>query len=340
MKEVKIDYSKIVDKIKPMNGVNNGPAGSRTRKTGNFESYEALKIPYARLHDASFYFGNYGGEFTVDVHRVFPDFSADENDENSYIFAPTDSYLQDIEAVGTEVFYRLGASIEHGYKKGTYPPKDFEKWARICERIIRHYNEGWANGFYMNIKYWEIWNEPDCHNHDGSAPCWQGSEELFWDFYEVAAKYLKGKFPSLKIGGPAFTGAWCSWADRFLEEMGKRKVPMDFYSFHCYAKTPEVFVEMVDYAVERINKFGYENAELILNEWNYVRGWTGDLFKYSIKSIKSLKGSAFASAVMLSCQKTPLSALMYYDARPCGFNGIFSTDGLEPLKTYYIFKNF
>ena len=31
---------------------------------------------------------------------------------------------------------------------------------------------------------------------------------------------------------------------------------------------------------------------------------------------------------------------MYYDARPCGMNGIFATETLKPLKGYYTFKNF
>ena len=141
MREIKVDFTRSVGSIKPMNAVNNGPAGSRARMTGNFPYYERLGIPYARLHDSSFYFGNYGGEFAVDVHRVFPDFDKDENDPASYLFAPTDSYLEDIVSVNTEIYYRLGASIEHGYKKGTYPPADFAKWARICEHIIRHYTE-------------------------------------------------------------------------------------------------------------------------------------------------------------------------------------------------------
>ena len=48
-----------------------------------------------------------------------------------------------IEAAGTKVFYRLSHRIEHEVKKyGTLPPKDFKKWAVICEHIIRHYTEG------------------------------------------------------------------------------------------------------------------------------------------------------------------------------------------------------
>ena len=71
MQTIKIDLSQNGGGIKPMNAVNNGPAGSKVRGVkGNFDIYAAAHIPYARNHDASFYSG-YGGEHTVDVHRIF-----------------------------------------------------------------------------------------------------------------------------------------------------------------------------------------------------------------------------------------------------------------------------
>ncbi|MBO4251753.1 MAG: hypothetical protein J5911_03715, partial [Clostridia bacterium] len=85
MNEIKIDFNEKSGKIKPMNAVNNGPSGSLVRKTGNAVEYEELHIPYARLHDSAFYSG-YGGEWTVDVHRIFRNFDADVNDACSYDF--------------------------------------------------------------------------------------------------------------------------------------------------------------------------------------------------------------------------------------------------------------
>ena len=55
--------------------------------------------------------------------------------------------------------YRLGESIEHTRtKRFVHPPGDMEHWAEICLGTIRHYTEGWANGFDFQIPYWEIWN--------------------------------------------------------------------------------------------------------------------------------------------------------------------------------------
>lgn len=338
MQTINIDLNNHGGPIKPMNAVNNGPSGSKVRRIkGNFNDYAAANIPFARNHDASFYSG-YGGEHTVDVHRIFKNFDADENNPASYVFEPTDDYISDTISAGTKVFYRLGASIEHGYKEGTYPPKNFEKWARICEHIILHYTEGWADGFKYDIEYWEIWNEPDCRNADGSNPCWQGTEDEFIEFYEVAAKYLKERFPHLKIGGPAFCGPWSKPGDfksRFLKAVKERNIPFDFYSFHCYAKEPLGVYETAVEASRQLEIHGLSGIPTILNEFNYVRGWFGDEYEYSMKSIKGLKGGSFLLGSMLACQESPLDMLMYYEARPCSWSGLWNTDGLTPLKAYY-----
>ncbi|MBQ2668665.1 MAG: hypothetical protein IJF56_08585, partial [Clostridia bacterium] len=162
MSKVHVNFGKTIGKIKVMHAVNNGPfVAGKDQTRGNQDDWQAARIPYARNHDASFFSG-YGGEHTVDVHAIFPNFDADVNDPVSYDFPCTDLYLKQTIQYGTEPFYRLGSKIEHGVKKyGTVKPKDFQKWAEICEHIIRHYTEGWADGFHHTITYWEIWNEPD-----------------------------------------------------------------------------------------------------------------------------------------------------------------------------------
>ena len=90
-----------------------------------------------------------------------------------------------------------------------------------------------------------------------------------------------------------------------------------------------------------LDKYGYIDTESILNEWNYVKGWLGDDWVYSLKAEKGMKGAAFIASVMCEGQKAPLDMLMYYDARPCGMNGMFRTDLVcEVLKGYYPFKAF
>ena len=341
MDRIELDFKNTAGKIKYMNAVNNGPVGKGVRDSyTNFHTYKDAHISYARNHDASFY-TPYGGEHTVDVHRIFRNFDADENDPASYIFEPTDKYLLNICEVGTKVYYRLGASIEHGYKFGTYPPKDFAKWARICEHIIMHYNEGWANGYNLDIEYWEIWNEPDGINPDGISATWQGTPEQFVDLYSVTAKHLKERFPYIKIGGPAFTSSYChDYIVKFLSSLRDNNTPLDFFSFHLYSHRVEEFSEATNHAKKYLDEYGFANTELHLNEWNYVRGWLGEEWNYSLRTEKNLKGSSFIAGVMADCQDSPLDMLMYYDARPCGMNGMFENETFRPLKGYYPFVMF
>ena len=341
MNNVYIDFEKSIGKMKAMHSVNNGPVEDDCRGTSDIKNFRNVKFPYVRNHDASFC-PDYGGEHSVDVHAIFKNFDADENDPKSYSFTETDMYMKAISEGGGECFYRLGSKIEHRTRFGTYPPKDFAKWARICEHIIRHYNEGWAEGFEYGIKYWEIWNEPDCTDPSGYNPCWAGTYEEFCDFFVVAYKYLKSCFPHLKIGGPALTSTWRDeYNIPFFEALKANSIVPDFYSFHGYSKFPHDFYEQGEKAYKLLEKYGFVGkTELILNEWNYIHGWVGEDFVYSIKTIKGLKGSAFSMATLCEGQASKLDHMMYYDARPCRFNGLFSTDLREPLKTYYAFKMF
>ena len=343
MQIISMDLSKRGGKIKPVNAVNNGPTPKPVRTTdSNFDAYAALEIPYARNHDASFC-GAYGGEHTVDVHRIFKNFDADENDPASYIFEPTDEYVKLTHEAGTQTFYRLGAAIEHRYKYGVRPPKDFKKWARICEHIIAHYTEGWADGFHYDIEYWEIWNEPDCHHKQGDSPTWTGTMDQFCEFFETALYHLKERFPHLKIGGPAF----CSLTDgrefieHFFEYLNRNgnKAPLDFFSWHLYGNEPTEFERKIRVAKEILDKYGYGDIENHLNEWNYIKGWRNEEWKYSINAEQSLKGASFVAGAMCVSQALPLDMLMYYDARPCVMNGIFD-DNFAPRKTYYIYEMF
>lgn len=340
MNIVKFNTQKLFGGFKPMNAVNNGPVHKRhvtDQKRTNLHLYKDAKIPYARNHDAAFD-KDYGSEHSTDITAVFPDFSKDPYSPESYDFACTDEYIRIINLAGTKTFYRLGQKIEHYVKKyGTIPPTDFNKWAVVCEHIIRHYTEGWADGFDAGIEYWEIWNEPDLD--DDNSPnkrTWGGTKAQFFDLFEITAKHLKKCFPNLKIGGPAL--AWNeTWADEFLCEMQKRNTPIDFFSWHIYCTRPEHMTQKAERIKAMLVKYGYQNAESILNEWNYVRGWEDD-FIYSIRQIIGNKGAAFTMACMTESQKSSVDMLMYYDARPCVFNGLFDFYSLEPLKGYYPFK--
>jgi len=173
--------------LKKLHGVNNGPFsfGSLVDVTEHFRNAE---FPLVRLHDV-----NWPHAWEVDIHTIFPDFGRDPEDPASYDFERTDTYIASILETGAKIVYRLGESIEHTKKKYyVHPPADYEKWAKVCVGIIRHYNEGWANGYHYGIQYWEIWNEPD--NPDNQV-MWTGTPEQYYDLYRVASLAIKRHDP-------------------------------------------------------------------------------------------------------------------------------------------------
>ena len=327
---VSVDFSHPVGKIKPMHGGNFGPRQGGAKLTYDFsKEFEAIGVPFARLHDVEY---PYGQNQFVDVHCIFPNFEADETLPESYHFASTDEYLSAIVATGCQVFYRLGESIDH-FPQPLYvhPPKDFQKWARICEHIIRHYNEGWAEGFHFGIRYWEIWNEPD------NRKMWTGTREQFFELYRVTANHLKACFgDTIRVGGYAATGFymlnrtanmrdWFYTLVPYMEDFlryitaPETRAPIDFFSWHCYADTPEEVALHAGFARELLKKYGLGEIESILDEFNLY---------YCFSEFSPLHKGCFAdlAASMILAQKSSLDVLMHYDfgARPNTYNNIFT----------------
>ncbi len=319
------DLSQSTAPIRPLHGVNSGPM----TKVFTYDArplFREIGIPYARLHDVEYPYGS--GEF-VDIPCIFRNFDADETDPANYNFDLTDEYLARCVEVGTEPFFRLGVSIEHApVKRHIYPPKDFAKWARICEHIIRHYTEGWAGGFTWKIDYWEIWNEADGHGN-----MWLGTPEQYYAFYTVAARHLKACFPHLKIGGGAFCRGVNEFTINFMKylaaENGKteERVPLDFYSWHRYFAEIDKMTDEATATDAMLAEYGYADAESILNEWNYMLSWSKEGQAESYRRMKNHIGAAHHAAVLCAMQQETNIALgCYFEADVVKeFCGIFET---------------
>ena len=165
---VSIDFSKKTGKAKPINCLNNGPKFGIELEYDFTEQYKEMAPGYVRVSSPE---APYASVRYLDIHCIFPDMNLDERFEASYNFGPTDRYLASIKECGAEIFLRLGESSEpYEVKRYTRPPSDKAKLARICERIIAHYNKGWANGFKYNIKYVEIMCDTDTPEGWHAAP--------------------------------------------------------------------------------------------------------------------------------------------------------------------------
>ncbi len=350
MPTLTIDYTAPLRKIKPMHGLNNAPM-----HWANFKLFHYLGeagIPVSRLHDTG---GAFGGGIYVDIDNLFPNSDADPADPASYDFLFNDALLCALSEAGAKPYYRLGCTIENycttiGPRR-IFPPKNPEKWAMICEHIIRHYNEGWANGHHLGIEYWEIWNEPDNEPDMTVNPMWRGTKEEFYHLYEVAANHLKACFPHLKIGGYAScgfydilntqaekqanvstrTGYFIEFFEGFLDHITSdaHRAPLDFFSWHSYSG-PAENVRYAAYAREMLDRYGFTETESILNEWNpgtHRRGTLAD--------------ASHIGAMFVAMQNSPVDLLCYYDGQlESSYGGLWNPLTYRPFKAYHTFRAF
>ena len=312
-KEIRIDFEKKCGRIKPLNCINGGPRSGGYNLPFDFtDEFCEMGVPMVRTAGSA---GEYGLNQYINVHCIFPDPDADETLEESYNFLPTDLYLASIRNTGAEVFYRLGEGREP-YSRKLYAraPKDPEKWARICEHIIMHYNEGWANGFKLNVKLWEIWSAPD------SGECWADGEREYFELYRITANHLRERFPRIKIGAYGARGFYSLNRLDATEEMKKyvpfmqrffayitaesTAAPLDFFTWACYTSNPEELAMHAKYARNYLDGAGLRRTKSIICEYNTVdRGGTPPALRDSLPS------ELLASLIM--AQKSSVDMLMY-----------------------------
>lgn len=343
--EFRIDCSQRIGRIRPLHGVNNGPI-NQGETIDLSEYYRQSGFPLVRLHDSE-----WPDPDIVDIHAVFPDLSADPEKPESYDFSRTDDYISAIVNTGTGIVYRLGESIEHTRKKyRVNPPADMDQWAKVCVGIIRHYNEGWAGGFRHNIRYWEIWNEPE-----NRPAMWTGTDEQYFRMYVTAARAIKAAFPDLKVGGPSIgypgdmegdTLKATDFLKAFLKTCKEQPAPLDFFSWHTYTDDPFVYAKKARAIRQLLNEYGFEKTEIHLNEWNYLPGnnWQPMLVGQGIVRrqwydiMGGPEGAAFLACVLSDLQDSPVDVGNYYSGETSAF-GLFDRVGV-PKKTYYAMKAF
>jgi hypothetical protein len=342
---IRVDAGRSVGAVRAVHGVNGGPVcyGSVVDLSAY---HRALGIPLTRIHDA-----NWPARDVVDIHAIFPDFYADAYSPASYRFAPTDDYLKSILAVGSKVMYRLGESIEHTPRKYyVHKPPDFDHWAKICLGIIRHYNEGWADGFHFDLGYFEIWNEAEI----GPAQ-WDGSADDYYRLYVTTAKAIKSQYPTLRVGGPAAAGLGrlegklltpSPFLQGFLRCCKEQSAPLDFLSWHMYTADATAPARGTCALRRVLDDLGFNKTEIHLNEWNYLpdNNWgpmlsrNGPALEKWFAEAGSARGAAFAAAVLLELQDAPIDMANFYTGDNGGW-GLFNVYGV-PKKTYHAFRAF
>lgn len=334
--QIRIDFKSDIARIRSINGGNLGPKlHGRKHSPATEKPFADLRLPLTLLHDAPL---DNPGCRLVDIQHIFGNFKADSSNPDNYYFTQTDDYIRNILDCGTQIVYRLGTSIEHSIKNYyTFPPEDFEKWIDISLHIIRHYNQGWADGYNWNIKYWQIWNEADGHPN-----MWAGDEEEYFKLYEMSAKAIKKEFPDLKVGGPSSCklAGWTErFTERFLEYCREHNAPLDFFGWHCYSNTPERLMREPAEARKLLDIYGFTETELFLTEWRYIPDMADTKCDEFDRRMAGIESGAVNTAVLTSWQDSPLDMGFFYTTTIL-YNSIFNRRSEIQPGLYYPFLYF
>lgn len=103
-------------------------------------------------------------------------------------------------------------------------PRNASDWSDFCYRAAERYRN--------DIRYWEVWNEPNLRNF------WAGSRLQYIEgILQPAAAALRAANPEAQIGGPALAHFvsqgrdWHSWLPEILRGAGGE---LDFLTHHAY----------------------------------------------------------------------------------------------------------
>lgn len=346
-RSLRVDAGKVIGEIRSFQGVNGPPSPLMTGLPSLVQQYEDLGINLVRTHDfmgpteVDSKFKESNGFLTWlipdsaqragvvqagNAGIIFPDWSADPEKPGSYNFAPTDKVLAAVRATGAAIYYRVGRS----WGANADPPADFDKFAGVVKHIAMHYNQGWANGFHYDIRYWEFWNEPD-------ILFWSGTPEQFYSLYEKTARALKSVDPTLKVGGDAKAFSYDDgpFREGFIDYCFVHKLPLDFYSWHTYADRsadPYDAVRLAKQVRDILDTHGFPKSESILSEWNL----TPDFTDYERTRLQGVDNAAFIGAVLSYFQDAPIDHALFYRG-DAAWMGLFDLDG-QYFKSAYTFK--
>ena len=325
--------------IKPLNGIGNGPLYGY--QNGRYAidwstEFNELDIPIIRYHDVEYL--NQQNQ-AVNISAIFPNLDADESKSSSYNFSATDQLMKAATETGARIIFRLGENIQNlGSVTGdNTPPKDFDKWARIAERIIAHYEEGWNNGFRYKGIMWEVWNEPDNHQ------CWNGTFDAYCEFYKTVWRCIHAKHPDADISPSyAYSAENRAKLYRYIRDNG---LGIGHCFVHHYWNDFAGIGEDAKKLKNELKQYGL-GADIIMNEWNYLSPdgkWNN--LAATFYAIQTQQAAAWYAKQLIHMQAAEdLAGAVYYVSDMPGFwTGLYKRNSkgeLVVLPAYDTFRYF
>jgi hypothetical protein len=149
----------------------------------------------------------------------------------AYNWAPLDTLVDDIRAMGAEPFLDLSYMPPAlNPESRLLPPRNWPDWAKLVNTTVRHFNGDRGLGLH----YWEVWNEPNLWG------AWQGSYPQYLELYDQARRAIEDRDPHAVVGGPAlslYEETALDWLLGF-ESQQTDGGAVGFLSWHAYGWTP------------------------------------------------------------------------------------------------------
>jgi hypothetical protein len=241
------------------------------------------------------------------------------------------------------------------------PPADMIGWSEVVEAIVRHFN-----GNLGLDAYYEAWNEPNYY--------YLGNTAQFLQQYRYTVLGARRADPAAKVGGPSVSefigigtaGTETKSADdkrrlltmlmdqqylfrQFLDiasrtplpELGLKRLPVDFFSWHSFYIDPTRYYGAVVPAIRQsLSDTGYSaRTPLIVTEWNIAAVPPypeGDLNANEV-------GAAYVATSLLAMHASGIEGQifqMYVDPGSNGYYGGMYTVSGVPRANYNAFRLF
>ena len=320
--------------IQPLRGMNVGPLGNSTFPNLT-SAYQDRAVNLIRTHDF---------QGPLDMGTMYPDRSKSPALASSYNFTgmvgfefhSSDDTFRSIVDNGFEPYLRLGDSSSNAT-----PPtvSQFPNWEQAALQVIRHYREGAMNGFTSNLRYIEIWNEP---NNQSFWPPPNTNADYF-KLYTETATLLKAAIPALIVGGPAIGSSGCTsttgqaYTRSFLDAVRAANAPLDFFSWHLYTNAPDDYVTCAKFYRTELDTRGFTSTVQIVSEWNSDASGVSASVAVDVRA--NARGAAINTAAWIGMQTSGVSQETFYKGpEPAtddgSFYGMFRSSGV-PKKVGY-----
>ncbi|MDP8248871.1 MAG: hypothetical protein P9M00_12085 [Candidatus Tritonobacter lacicola] len=298
---------------------------------------------------------------------IFPDLTADPDDPSAYRWAALDEKLLEYAERGIKPYILLSISpaeinrIKRGNKTPRWLIDNRRKIARSLARIVYHItsrDSSWS-GMGTRVDYVELWNEPGAMIYWVNPYKYWPKRKYSRSCYSCLVDIFEMTIADIRelCGREVRIGAWAGsqLADggldiRILGEMSKRRVPLDFYSWHDYRVPPALFdFGLLDRHITgtraRLRARGYGIPQHI-TEWNNVC-WCadeeGNCEPCSGKNVnhwyRTIKSAAYTAEYLMHAQDMPVEVTHRWDGGK-DFYGLWDKRGAYRYPVFYTYKLF